>query len=722
MKQVLSKGGQIVVDELPPPMVDDQGVLVAVAYSAISIGTESTVADSSAGAPPQKAVRDQNNAIKVFRSLRKRGVRGTVARIRGALDQNAAGAGAGSALGYSCAGVAIQVGSRVKGIVPGDRVACAGQGKANHAEMVLAPRNLVVRVPEECKLRDAASVAIGAIALQGVRRADVRLGETVGVIGLGLVGQLTSQVLRASGCHVYGIDVDESRIEHAKSLGMPWGGAASSPDLLKEILAVTDGYGVDATIVTASAPERDEIVAQAMNITRRKGKVVVVGDVGLGINRADMYQKELDFLMSTSYGPGRYDANYEEKGLDYPLAWVRWTEQRNMSAYLELLAEEKVSFESLRPQVYPVEQAAEAYQSIRREPKPLAVVLDYNLEERGASKSDAHAAVMEVSRPSTTQGALNAALIGAGGYAKGTVLPNLRELSSLYSLAAVASSTGANARDTAQQFGAAYCTTDYRDVLADDKIDVVFITTRHAQHAEMAMAAARAGKAVFLEKPMALNDSELDELTSTVRETGAPFMVGFNRRFSPAAQRLRDAVTGAESPLMVLYRLNGGNVPQDHWVQTEEGGGRLIGEACHMLDFFSFLTGDAAIDGVDGLAITPHSDDTGRTDNFTGTVRYANGSTCTLLYTALGNDALPKEYVEVHFDGKSAVLDDFTRLSFHGHDGPGWRAPDPDKGQRQILETFARVVKGEIENPLPLDSMEQTTRASFILDRLVRET
>lgn len=221
---------------------------------------------------------------------------------------------------------------------------------------------------------------------------------------------------------------------------------------------------------------------------------------------------------------------------------------------------------------------------------------------------------------------------------------------------------------------------------------------------------------------MALNDSELDELTSTVRETGAPFMVGFNRRFSPAAQRLRDAVAGAENPLMVLYRLNGGHVPQDHWVQTEEGGGRLIGEACHMLDFFSFITGDAAIDGVDGLAITPHSDDTGRTDNFTGTVRYANGSTCTLLYTALGNEGLPKEYVEVHFDGKSAVLDDFTRLNFHGHDGAAWRAPDPDKGQRQILEIFARVVKGEIDNPTPLDSVEQTTRASFILDRLVRET
>ena len=711
MKQVLIRRGKIQIADVPAPLLDDDSILIEVAYSLISTGTEVTGIKRSGESLVKKAAQQPENVKKMLSILKRRGIKKALALIESKI-------GEASPIGYSCSGVVIQVGEGIKDIRPGDRVACAGAGKANHAEIVLVPKNLVVKIPDGCDLQDAASVALGSIAMQGVRRADPKLGETVAVIGLGLVGQITNQLLKITGCRTIGVDLQKRRVELARELGLDWGFVSSEADLQKEALNLTDGHGVDSTIITASAPNNDAIVQQAMEITRKKGRIVIVGDVGLGLKRSPFYEKELDLLISTSYGPGRYDSNYEEKGLDYPYSYVRWTEQRNMKEYLKLIAEGKLNFSRLVSKIYPIEEAPRAYQALQEEDRPLAVLLDYHPNETDTEQK-LRTKVQTSSISKTKAGLINVAVIGAGSFAKSVHLPNLQRLFNLYSIRTIVSATGSNAKETAKQFGAAYCATDYRDVLADEDVDMVMICTRHNLHAKLAIEAARAGKAVFLEKPMALNQKELDELVKTLEETKVPFMVGFNRRFSPAAMRVKELIKDRQNPIVVNYRVNAGYIPLDHWVHTEEGGGRIIGEACHMFDLFNFFT-ESEVESINVSAISPETDHIVSNDNFVATLKYADGSVCTLTYTALGAVEVPKEYIEIYCDGKTMIINDFKELKIYGARQKGWKGAQ-DKGHVRELEEFASSIHGAGSWPIPLNKLVQATKISFVVDQGAKE-
>jgi predicted dehydrogenase len=436
--------------------------------------------------------------------------------------------------------------------------------------------------------------------------------------------------------------------------------------------------------------------------------VVVVGAVGLGLKRSPFYEKELDFLISCSYGPGRYDDHYEQEGVDYPYAYVRWTENRNMAEYLRLVGEGKVQLGAILEKEYPLDQATQAYQELQTaEVKPLAVLLRYPLDEgnRQAEKLRTKVVLKQRAAP----GKIRVALVGAGGFARSVHLPNLQKLNNLYQLRAVVSTTGSNAKATATQFGADYATSSYADVLSDPDVDAVLIATRHHLHAQQTLAAIEAGKAVFLEKPLALTAAELDELVAALAQHETPLMVGFNRRFSPAAQRLHSALAGRQSPLMLLYRVNAGYLPPDHWTLGPEGGGRIIGEACHMLDLCQFLVGGAAPVEVTATAIQPHMEQISGADNMSITVRYEDGSVATVLYTALGAPTFSKEYIEVFGDQKVFVIDDFKSLRAHGVTGAEWSAAMADKGHVAELEAFARYVRGETAAPIPLAELVATT-------------
>jgi predicted dehydrogenase len=703
MRQVLIRRGVIDVATVPAPLVEPGHVLVEVAYSLISAGTEMTGVQGSGKSLVQRALQQPDKVLKVIEHLRERGVQRTVARIKGQLES-------GHPTGYSCAGVVVQVGAGVADLQPGDRVACAGAGLANHAEIVLVPRNLVVKVPPGCELKLAASVTLGAIALQGVRRADPRLGEIVAVIGLGLLGQLTVQLLKTAGCQVIGFDVDRRRVDLASQLGADHAFVAGEVDARNEILHLTDGHGVDAVLITA-ASQSDVIVQQAMEITRKKGRVVVVGAVGLGLQRSPFYEKELDLLISCSYGPGRYDSRYEEEGVDYPYAYVRWTENRNMAEYLRLVAAGHIRLDLILEREYDLAAAAQAYRELQTaQVKPLGVLLRY--PQNGTQ--DAKPAIQTTVQRNIIRGKIRLAVVGAGGFARGMHLPNLQKLRELYHIRAIVSSTGSNAKGAALQYEADYATTSYADVLDDPDIDAVLISTPHHLHAAQARAAALAGKAIFLEKPMAIHQAELDDLAAVLQETGVPFMVGFNRRFSPAAVRARELVARHRNPLLIFYRVNAGFLPRDHWTHGPQGGGRIVGEGCHMFDLFQALVSPARVVEVTATPIVPNKEHVLGDDNLFTTVRYDDGSVATLLYTSLGASEMPKEQVEIHWDNKSLVIDDFKALHVYSFKAPGWRATLADKGHLAELQAFAGYARGETTAPIPLIELVETTRVSLL--------
>lgn len=698
MQQVLRKKGQTMIEEVPTPIAGDNEVLVQVRYSCISTGTELSGIRSSKTSLYKKALREPQNVIKTLEMIRKQGLSKTIAKVKRMLESD-------DHLGYSAAGIVLEVGCGIRDIRQGDRVACAGAGIANHAEFIAVPRNLLVKVPENLSLDFASTVTLGSIALQGIRRADPKLGEFVAVIGLGLLGQLTSQVLIANGCKVVGIDVEQRRVDIAASLGMDKGLNPAKHDIVGEVVKFSNGYGVDAAILTAST-ESSDVVNQAMEMCRKKGKVVIVGAVGLNLKREELYKKELDVLISTSYGPGRYDERYEFKGIQYPYAYVRWTENRNMQEYLQLLAEEKINIRPLVERVYSITEARKAYEELQTgETKPLIVLLEYNKESIPERK-------IVASTKKFSREKINAALIGAGNFAKGMHLPNLRKLSSLYNIYAICDKVGSSAKAIASQYDASYATTDFSEALEDKDVDMVIIATRHNLHARMAIEAARAGKAVFSEKPMALNIKELRELNRVLEETKIPFTVGFNRRFSPYAQRIKEIVKHRLNPMIINYQMNAGFIPREHWTHTEEGGGRNIGEACHIYDLFNFLT-ESEVDSVSAFSIDPKGERYARNDNFVAAIKYKDGSVCNLIYTALGTSEVPKEQMEIYVDGKITHLDDYRKLEIFGTKMKGMETKVQEKGHYVELFEFARNIKEGNGYTIPLWQLIQATEISF---------
>jgi len=708
MKQVLIKKGKAYSEEVPAPMVNENTVLVQVYYSCISIGTEIAGVKASGESLLKKALIQPEKLTKVMSNLIKEGLSRTIKKVQGKLEE-------WTQAGYSASGVVIDIGSNIKDIKVGDRVACAGAGIANHAEYIEVPRNLLVKVPNGVDFDLSSTVALGSIALQGVRRADVKLGEYVAVIGLGILGQITVQLLKANGCRVIGMDLDERRIQKALKLGLDKGVNSKDEDTVKMVSAFSNGFGVDAVIITAATSSKEPL-SQAFQICRKKGRVVLVGVVGMEIDREDMYKKELDFLISTSYGPGRYDDNYELKGIDYPYAYVRWTEARNMEEYLKLIADKKINIKPLIEREYKIEEAPVAYEKLKTAgKKPLIVLLKYKQEK----ESQIERKIELQHKPIKKGGRINIAVIGAGDFAKGMHLPNLMKLKELYNLYAIASRTGSNAKSTAQKFGAKYATTDYKEILKDENIDAVLIATRHNLHAQLAIKALKVGKAVFLEKPMALNRKQLDKLVAVINETKKPFMVGFNRRFSKYAREVKKHILHRINPMIINYQMNVGYIPLDHWVYSEEGGGRIIGESCHIFDLFNYFT-EADVKSISVDRIIPKTRHFSSQDNCVITLKYNDGSICTLTYTALGNKQYSKEFCQIYFDGKILIIDDYKKLECFGEKAQKLKTREPDKGQHEELIEFAKYLKSEIHAPIPLWQMIQATEISFKVDQIMR--
>jgi predicted dehydrogenase/threonine dehydrogenase-like Zn-dependent dehydrogenase len=677
MKQVVLRGGQPTVAEHPAPGPGAGSVLVANAASVISSGTErSAVASGGGGSLPVRAIRNPELVTAALRHMREKGVRETIDVARGATAPD-------NPLGYSSAGVVLDTGG-VPQFRVGQRVACAGAGRANHAEVVLVPANLVAAVPDGVPLEHAAFTTLGAIAMQGVRRTEPTLGERVVVVGLGLLGLLTVQILRASGCRVLGVEPVAERRELARELGAE---DAVEPDAAADaVRAWSDGIGADAVVVTASSAS-DAVVNSGIELLRRKGRLVPVGDVGLGLERPPLYRREADVLISTSYGPGRYDATYEEQGVDYPIEYVRWTENRNMEAFLHLLATGAVRVEPLVGMTLPVERVGEAYAAISGDAPPPAAVLTYE------APAEAPREVIRSSRTRsvTTSKQVVVALVGAGGFVANVHVPNLKAADGVR-VKTVVTRSGTSAGDVARVLGGADTATDWRVAVEDPEVDLVLIGTRHDTHAEIAAAALRAGRAVFVEKPLGLTREQIDEVWEAGRENDR-LAIGFNRPFAPLARALRTEVAEVQGPLHLVYRVSS-PLPPDHWLNDPvEGGGRLLGEGCHMLDFANSLCGvpvrvqAAALPAPAGLR-TPESTSV--------TVQYASGSVATVHYSGVGAASLPKERVEVLGGGRAWVLDDFTSLVSHGPRGERTKTERrPDKGHAALLASVLSAARGE---------------------------
>ena len=705
MKQILLKKGNIYTADVARPMMEKDMVLVRTAYSCISAGTEMSGVESSGSSLIKLAIEHPEYVAMGLNMIKERGIKDTWDTIQGKYEL-------GSPMGYSAAGVVVESGTDL--FQPGDRVACMGVGYANHAGYVAAPKNLVAKVPDNVSLEHASTAALGCIAMQGVRRADIKLGENIVITGMGILGQLACRFAAASGANVIVTDIDERRLEIAGKNGADYTINAKS-DVVGEVNKITGGHGADSVIVTAATRSND-LLSQAFQMCRRKGKVILVGVAGMNLKREDMYRKELDFLISTSYGPGRYDSGYEEKGLDYPYGYVRFTEKRNLESYLRLMSTGKVDITDIVEAVYPAERADAAYAALQnQENKPLAVLIQYNEPEEQTEFEES----VKVSNPNgytMPQGKIRVALCGVGGFAKGMHIPNLKKMKDKYEIYAVQSRTGSNAQSVAVANNAKYSTTDYNEILKDENVDMVMICTRHNLHAQMVVDAMKAGKAVFVEKPMALSEEETDMVVRTAKETGVPFLVGFNRRFSRYAAEAKKAVAGRKNPMIINYRMNAGYIPLDHWTQTEEGGGRIIGEGCHIFDLFNYFT-DSAAESVSVNRITPQTDHVSSADNCVITVKYEDGSVCTLTYTGQGNKEYGKEFCEIIVDGMVITIDDYKFLKGYGVKLNEVKTMTSEKGQYEELEAFYDKIKNGDGYPIPLWQMEQATRISIMVEQ-----
>jgi predicted dehydrogenase/threonine dehydrogenase-like Zn-dependent dehydrogenase len=742
MRQILMNMNGAVVARMPRPVVQPGSVLIRVRYSFLSIGTEIAPLRSAsvAGAPDMTSIERNAERARLLRHYLRASLRDPRKAVRrlsqiaerrlGSLSAPApvdAAPGAtvaitsdvnaqGWAVGYSAAGEVVDVGQGVVEFASGDLVVAAGAGQANHADFVSVPRNLVCRVPAGCDLKEAASATIGAIAMQGVRRAAPQLGERVCVLGLGLIGQITVQLLRAAGCRVIGLDLDATRVERAIALGLN-AGAVDVESLKTTVRDVTNGRGADRTLITA-ATKSDAVINLAMEVTRAKGTVVIVGDVGLNVDRAAFYRKEVDLLMSTSYGPGRYDPTYEANGVDYPFGYVRWTLNRNMQSYLEFLASGAVRVMPLIDRVVPIDQAPAVYAELTKAdgPLPLGVVIEYP----DAGDSDATAIVLKGHR-SPPIDRINYALVGAGSFGVSMLVPQMKKRKDRFFLRGVVSRRGTQGSNFARENQVEVLTADLDDVLRNPEFHLIVIATRHSDHASQVIRALKAGKHVFVEKPLALTWAELSDVVAAYEsQTDRPLLlVGFNRRFSPAVQALKAQVSARRAPLVIEYRLNAGYLPPDHWVHGPDGGGRNIGEACHMYDVFRFLVG-APVRSVTATSIDPGTLPYNRNDNFSATIGYEDGSLATLVYTALGpKTGMGKEHLTVFCDGDAFVVDDYRKLTRTGDGTVLWQNGEADKGHLQELSAFGDAIAAAGIGPISFEELVETTAVSLQVEDLL---
>jgi len=706
MKQILQnmRSGVVSVYDVPAPSVQRGRVLVRTAASLISAGTEKTAVDSGKKSLLSRAKERPELVKQVFDKARTEGLMNTYTAVKAKLDGT-------TALGYSAAGIVTAVGEGVSGFRVGDRVACAGAGYASHAEVISVPQNLCVRLPDEIGFDEGAFGTLGAIALQGVRLSQPTLGEAVVVIGLGLLGQITVQLLKANGCRVFGIDIDETKLELARQLGAE--NCATPVEAHRLVKEWSRGRGADAVLITAATPSNDPILL-AGEISRSKGRVVVVGLVGMDVPRNVYFLKELTLQISMSYGPGRYDPDYEQRGHDYPFAYVRWTEGRNLESFFDLVANRSISIEPLISHRFPVDRGEDAYKLISGETKEpyLGIVLQYDADKPVDSQ-------IALAPPAARkESSVRIGMIGAGDYARGMLLPKFQ--ANNVEFRSISTASGLTAKNVGKQFGFAAAASSADEVLADDATNLIVIATRHDTHASLAKRALELNKHVFVEKPLAMNDAELDDVLATAQTSSGRLMVGFNRRFSPHAQLAREFLVNRTYPLSILYRVNAGRIPKEHWIQDPaQGGGRIVGEVCHFIDLMHFLTGSLTT-RVFAEAVSSRDHGVTDADSVFITLRFADGSNGTIAYLAEGDRAIPKERVEIFGGGRTFLIDDFkSASSFADGNETVKKLPGQDKGQSEEVRLSCETVLSGGGAPIALDDLTTTTRTTFrILDSL----
>lgn len=686
------KSGHMEILEVPFPALNKGQVLVRNHYSVISAGTEGkTVSDARKGYIA-KAKSRQKEVRQVIEMIKTNGFRETYKLVMNKLE-------APSSLGYSCAGEVIAVAGDVNDLKPGDLVACGGQG-AFHADVVSVFRNLCVKVPEGQDLKHAAFATIASIAIQGIRQAELKFGETCLIIGLGLIGQLSIQILKAAGIKVTGVDISEDQVKLAKENGADLALNRNQEGIEKMISRFTDGHGVDAIIITAGTSSADP-VNFAGAVARRKAKVVIVGAVPTGFDRPNYYKKELDLRMSSSYGPGRYDMNYEEKGIDYPVEYVRWTENRNMQAFIDLLSAGKLNMDKLITHTFNLEGAPEAYNMILEKAQPLTgVLIQYDHTEPARE--------VHFEKVQALSGKPEAGFIGAGNFAQNMLLPRLK---GLCNFAGISTAFGNESRYVAKKYGFKYCTDSGDKIVEDENINTVFIVTRHNLHAEYIKKALLKGKNIFVEKPLTMNLEELEEIRQLyVSKSGKGIlMLGFNRRFSPHIQFIREKLHPCQ-PRSINIRINAGTVPKDHWIHDPAiGGGRIIGEACHFIDLAMYLA-DASINSVYATEI---KDPDNLKDTVNINLTFTNGSIANISYFSNGNKAVSKEYLEVFCDGTVGMIDDFKKSCFYGTKKSTFKTKGQDKGHTAELKQFINSIEEGKASPISFEEIYLSTLATF---------
>lgn len=699
MQQLTQKlgSGDMVIQDIPYPQLGKGMITVKNHYSIISAGTEGSTVQAARKSLIGKAKERPQQVKQVIDTLKKQGPIQTYRAVMKKLD-------AYSPLGYSCAGEVIEVGEGVTSFKVGDKVACAGVGYANHAEIVSVPINLSVKLSDDANLKDAAYNTLGAIALQGVRQADMRLGETCVIIGLGLLGQLTALILKASGVNVIGIDVSESAVKLAENNNVcDFTFIRNTPGLEEKINTITSGIGADAVIIAAATSSTDPINF-AGSIARKKGSVVVLGAVPTGFDRDPFwYRKELELKMACSYGPGRYDLNYEEKGIDYPAAYVRWTQNRNMQAFQELLATKRIDIKYMSTHEFPFDEAPKAFDLVVNRTEPfIGIVLQYD-----TNKTHSKSKIVFDNNQGTSSSKVNISFIGAGSYAQGNLLPNIPNTPNV-SKVGVLTNTGTTSKRVAEKFKFKFCATLENDVL-DEKTNTIFVTTRHDSHAAYVIKAIEKNKHVFVEKPLCLKESELDTIIEVQQQSKTAVMIGFNRRFSPLSKKIKNVL--GSGPMSMIYRVNAGSIPKDTWIQDMEiGGGRILGEVCHFIDYLTYLNGSLPTKVSAQVLADPEN----LNDTVNIMLQFENGSTGVVCYYANGSKSLAKEYVEVFASGTTAILNDFKELRIYGKGKPSkTKLVNQNKGQKEMVEGFINGIITKGNSPIPFSEIVAVTKATF---------
>jgi len=688
MKQIIQsfKTGETILENVPAPQVAKGYVLIRTARSLVSLGTERMLVEFGRSNLISKARQQPDKVKQVLGKIKTEGLAPTLEAVFNKLGEPLP-------LGYCNVGKVIAIGDGVSEFKVGDRVVSNG----HHAEFVNIPKNLVAHIPDTVDDEDAAFTVVGSIGLQGVRLCNPTFGETIVVIGLGLIGLLTAELLVANGCRVIGVDLDERKIQIARSKGIVGINPLKGDDVIKSVIGLTDGIGADGVIITASAKTND-IISQAAEMSRKRGRIILVGVIGLDISRAEFYEKELTFQVSCSYGPGRYDDDYEKMGIDYPLPFVRWTEKRNFEAVLQAIASGKLEVKSLITERTPLERYNEIYDNISGKDS-IASILEY-------SESSLPSTTVTINPGQFSKGQAKLGIVGAGNFTKMTMLPALKSTDA--SVISIASAGGLTGTSLAKKYGIGKSTTDYQEIIKDADVNLVLITTRHNQHASMVIEALKAGKHVFVEKPLALNNAELTRILD-VYDGSTTLTVGFNRRFSPHIQKIKQLV--GNSPMNVIATMNAGFIPPNTWVHDlKVGGGRIIGEACHYIDLITYLTGSLVKSVcMNALGSNPEEN----TDNGTILLKYENGSTGVINYFSNGSKTYAKERVEVYSQERTAIMDNFRVTTGFGFRGFSKMKTSLDKGHKEQFRLLVEKIKVGGEPLIPMMDIVNTTKASF---------